>query len=69
EQAVKHRYMILILDLLKALTCYKIGRPDLFQTFTAFSRLRQGYNIKHIRVLLKKAGYNLLLNSEEIKGN
>ncbi len=68
EEATKHRLMILILDLLKTLTCYKLGRTDLYLTFTAFSTTRQGYIIEQVQKLLKKAGYNLFPRWTELEG-
>ena len=61
--------MILILDLLKTLTCYKLGRPDLYLTFTAFSTTRQGYIIEQVQKLLKEAGYNLFPVMMELNEN
>jgi hypothetical protein len=60
EQATIHRYLILILDLLKILTSYKVGRPDLFQTYTAFSRMKEGVPPESIQYMLQNQGYKLL---------
>jgi len=65
EQAIKHRFFILILDLLKILTAYKTGRSDLFQTYSAFSNMKEGVSPQAIRYQLKRAGYKLLLEKEE----
>ena len=61
EQAAKHRYMILILDLLKVLTCHKLGRGDLFQRSTAFSQMRGGYTEQVIQMQMSDHGFDLLL--------
>ena len=49
EQAIKHRFFILILDLLKILTAYKTGRCDLFQTHSAFSNMKEEVSPQAIR--------------------
>lgn len=61
DQAAKHRYMILILDILKTLVCHKLGRGDLFQVSTAFSQMRKGYNEQVIQMKLSHHGFDLLL--------
>jgi len=61
DQAAKHRYMILILDLLKVLACHKLGRSDLFQTATAFSQMRKGYDAHYVQMSLINHGFKLLL--------
>ena len=66
KEGTKHRLMILILDLLKTLACYKLGRPDLFLTFTAFSTTRRGYIIEQVQIMLTKAGYNLFPETMEL---
>ncbi|MFO8017669.1 MAG: transposase [Promethearchaeia archaeon] len=40
QMVSKHRYLILILDLLKILTAYKIGRPDLIGKCRIFTRTK-----------------------------
>lgn len=62
EQASIHRYLLLILDLLKALTCYKIGRSDLFQTFTSFCQMKEGVDAQMVQFMFKNRGYKILDN-------
>ena len=69
EQATIHRYLILILDCLKILTCYKVGRPDLFQTYTAFSQMREGVDARSVRYMLENQGYKLLDEFVEIENS
>ena len=59
DQIVKHRFVILILDLLKQLTAIKIGRFELIGKFTAFSLLRSGDSMTNYLRALKKEGYQL----------
>ncbi len=40
EAAIRNRSLIYILELLKALTSYKLGRPDLIMVPTAFENSR-----------------------------
>ena len=68
DQVAKHRYMILNLDLLKALACHKLGRGDLFQISTAFSQLRHGYTEQVIQTQVSHQGFDLLLPDQPPKG-
>lgn len=43
EMVSKHRYMIIILDLLKINTSYKIGRPDLIGKTHIFTMTKGVY--------------------------
>jgi hypothetical protein len=61
DQAAKHRYMILNVDLLKALVCHKLGRGDLFQISTAFSQMRNGYTEQVVQRQFSHQGFDLLL--------
>jgi len=57
EMVSKHRFMILILDLLKILTAYKIGRPDLIGKTRSFM-LSQSVNFNGVfPPLAQKKGY------------
>lgn len=60
-EAAKHRYMLLILEMLKCLACVNLGRGDLLQHPTAFTRLRGTMTIIEIIQLLGKAGYSPLV--------
>lgn len=68
DQIAKHRYMILILDLLKALVCHKLGRGDLFQVSTAFCQMRNAYNPQFIQMQLSQHGFELLLADSPMNG-
>jgi len=61
---MKHRWVILILDLLKILTSYKVGRVSLFQRPTAFARTREGFPSALLRHLYAAEGYKLLPGNE-----
>ena len=41
DNAIRHRVLYYILDLLRALTAYKVGRPDLINKLTAFGKMRK----------------------------
>jgi hypothetical protein len=56
-EVAKHRYMMLILEVLKILACINLGRGDLLRCATAFSRLRSTVAIQEIGQLLAKTGY------------
>ena len=56
-EVAKHRYLLLILEVLKILACVSLGRGDLLRYPTAFSRLRSTMTIQEIGQLLAKAGY------------
>ena len=65
DQAVIHRYLILILDVLKILTAYKVGRPDLFQMYTAFSQMKVGVHPQAVQFLMRRAGYQIFDFTQE----
>ncbi len=56
-EVAKHRYMLLILEVLKILACVNMGRGDLLGRATAFSRLRSTMSFQEVAVFLPKAGY------------
>lgn len=60
----KHRWVVLILDVLKVLASYKVGRPDLFQRPTAFARTRLAFPAGITRSLYSAAGYELIGETE-----
>ena len=61
---MKQRWVILIIDLLKILASYKLGRPNLFQSPTAFARTREGLPSALLRHLYSQEGYRLLPSNE-----
>ena len=62
ESAIKDRAIIYILELLKALTAYKIGRPDLVMKPTAFESSKQIQWREMIPQLVELNGYKILSN-------
>ena len=60
DEVIIHRHLIIILDLLKILTSFKVGRPDLFQSYSSYSQLKKGVPPQAIRYQLKHAKYKLL---------
>jgi hypothetical protein len=60
EMVSKHRYLILILDLLKNLTAYKLGRPDLIGKARNFSTSKGVDLYRLFPQLAKKAGFDIL---------
>jgi hypothetical protein len=63
DNAIRGRAMIYILDLLRALTAVKIGRPDLISTLTAFSASREVFPQDWWSDTARASGYDLLLPS------
>ena len=61
EMVSKHRYLILILDLLKIITAYKIGRPDLIGKTRIFTMTRGADFYLIFPEIAKKDGFQLLL--------
>jgi len=59
EQTAKHRFIVLILDLLKELTAIKLGRLDLLGKYSAFSLLRSGDSIQNYLQTLRKKGFQI----------
>jgi hypothetical protein len=64
DNAMRGRSMIYILDLLRALTAVKIGRPDLISTLTAFSTAREEFWPSWWADKARESGYDLLLPSD-----
>jgi hypothetical protein len=64
DNAIRSRAMIYILDLLRALTAVKIGRPDLISTLTAFSTCRDAFPPAIWADKARESGYDLLLPSQ-----
>ena len=62
--AIKHRSLIYILELLKALTAYKLGRPDLIMKPTAFENSRY-FNFKLMLPLMARDSGFIFFNSKE----
>ncbi|WP_457559779.1 transposase [Candidatus Harpocratesius sp.] len=62
ESAIKNRAFIYILELLKALTTYKVGRPDLLMKQTAFENSKQIYWREMIPRLAESNNYKILTN-------
>ncbi len=56
-EVAKHRYMLLILEVLKVLACVTMGRGDLLGRATAFSRLRSTMSHQEVALFLPRAGY------------
>jgi len=65
DAAIKLRYLIYILKLLKALTAYKLGRPDLIMKPSAFESSRHSNFRQMLPYKARKSGY-LYFNSEDI---
>nr|MDO8116810.1 transposase [Candidatus Sigynarchaeota archaeon] len=64
DNAIRGRAMIYILDLLRALTAVKLGRPDLISKLTAFSTSRDIYSPDNWADKARASGYDLLLPSK-----
>lgn len=64
DQVAKHRFVVLLLDLLTQLTAIKVGKPELLGRFTAFSMLRSGDSMERYWCALQKRGYRLFQISE-----
>ena len=62
ESAIKNRAFIYILELLKALTAYKVGRPDLLMKQSAFESSKKIYWRDMIPRLAEKNDYEILTN-------
>ena len=62
ESAIKNRAFIYILELLKALTAYKVGRPDLLMKQTAFESSKKIYWRDMIPRLAESNNYKILTN-------
>jgi len=57
DMATVHRALHYILDLLRALTAYKIGRPDLTLKLTAFSMTRESRYYREWQMKAEESGY------------
>ncbi|OLS12108.1 MAG: hypothetical protein RBG13Loki_4266 [Promethearchaeota archaeon CR_4] len=55
-EVAKHRYMVLILDILKTRACLNLGRGDLLGRSTAFSRMRGSMSTLEWVLLLGELG-------------
>lgn len=55
-EVAKHRYMVLILDILKTRACLSLGRGDLLGRSTAFSRMRGSMSALEWVLLLVELG-------------
>ena len=62
EMVSKHRYLILILDLLKILTAYKLGRPDLIGQARIFSTSKGIDFYRFFPHLAKEAGFEIFFS-------
>ncbi|TFG11464.1 MAG: IS4/IS5 family transposase [Promethearchaeota archaeon] len=67
EAAIRNRSLIYILELLKALTAYKLGRPDLIMKPTAFENSRYFNFRMWLPVMARDSGYIFFNSSEEIR--
>jgi len=61
EMVSKHRYLILILDLLKINTAYKLGRPDLIGKARTFTMTKGVDFYSVFPKIAKKDGFDILL--------
>lgn len=61
EMVTKHRYLILILDLLKINTAYKVGRPDLIGKARTFTMTKGVDFYSVFPEIAKKDGFQILL--------
>ena len=64
EAAIRNRSLIYILELLKALTAYKLGRPDLIMQPTAFENSRY-FNFRWMLPSMARDSGYIYFNSEE----
>ena len=65
DAAIKLRSLIYILELLKALTAYKLGRPDLIIKPSAFESSRNSNFRQILPYKARKSGY-IYFNSEDV---
>ena len=61
EMVTKHRYLILILDLLKINTSYKLGRPDMIGKARVFTRTKGVDFYALFPGIAQKEGFQTLL--------
>ena len=67
DAAIKLRSIIYILELLKALTAYKLGRPSLIMKPTAFESSRHINFRQTLPIKAQKSGYLYFNSDEEIR--
>ena len=67
EAAIRNRSLIYILELLKALTAYKLGRPDLIMVPTAFEDSRNFKFKWTLSAMARDSGYIYFNSKEEIR--
>lgn len=67
EAAIRNRSLIYILELLKALTAYKLGRPDLIMKPTAFENSRNFIFRWTLSSMARDSGYPYFNSEEEIR--
>lgn len=67
EAAIRHRSLIYILELLKALTAYKLGRPDLIMKPSAFENSRYLNFRMMLPDMARNSGYLFFNSKEEIR--
>ena len=61
DMVSKHRYLVLILDLLKILTAYKVGRPDMIGKTRIFTTSRGVDFYSFFPEVAKEHGFQILL--------
>ncbi len=66
EAAIKLRSLIYILELLKALTAYKLGRPDLIMKPTAFENSRHANFQLMLPTMARDSGFIFFNSKEEL---
>ncbi len=66
EAAIKLRSLIYILELLKALTAYKLGRPDLIMKPTTFENSRHANFQLMLPVMARDSGFIFFNSKEEL---
>jgi len=67
EAAIKLRSLIYILELLKALTAYKLGRPDLIMKPTAFDNSRYSNFRMMLPTMARDSGFIFFNSKEELR--
>ena len=67
DVAIKLRSIIYILELMKALTAYKLGRPSLIMKPTAFESSRHINFKQMLPIEAQKSGYLYFNSDEEIR--
>ena len=67
EAAIRNRSLIYILELLKALTAHKLGRPDLIMKPTAFQNSRYSNFRLMLPYMARDSGYLYFNSKEELR--